>query len=61
MFWHFEAIALESKVEDIETQKSVKELKSALGRIIFVERIRETLFRLAKLFTGILCRLVNKL
>ena len=37
MFWHFEAIALESKVEDVETQKSVKELKSALVRIISVK------------------------
>ena len=61
MFWHFEAIALESKVEDVETRKSGRELKNGLVRIMFGERIREILFRLAKLFTGILCKLVNKL
>ena len=48
MFWHFEAIALESKIEEVETRKLVKELKSALVCFIFVERIREICFRLAK-------------
>ena len=61
MFWHFEAIALESKVEEIETQKSGRELKNGLVCFMFVERIRKILFRYAKLFTGILCKLVNKL